>query len=278
MKRIISAILLAALLIGGAFGSMGLFETSNSPELSRVLDGADLLTDGEERSLEKKISRLGEEWGFDVLIITVNSDVGDVEPYAEDIYDTHGYGYGVGADGILLIVSMYERDWLISATGYGIEAFTDYGRDIIGEKVAEHLSAEDYSGAFNKFVKLTDKFLKKAAKGQPYDYDEELITAGDFFVRIFMGIVIGCIVGGIVVGVQSAGMKTAVAQRSAEGYMEQGSLVMGTGKDMFITSVITKTPKAQAQPKSGGGGGRSGGSTTHRASSGRSHASSRGKF
>lgn len=277
MKRLISLVLVFVFLLLPAFGVSALHDGALTPELDRVLDGADLLSDSEEKSLERKISRLGEEWGFDVLIITVNSDVGDIEPYSEDIYDIHGYGYGENADGILLIVSMNSREWLISACGYGEFAFTDYGRETIGEIISEKLSAEDYSGAFTKFVKLTDKFLKKAEKGQPYDYNEKFLRPVDFIARIFIGVVVGCIVGGIVVMVQKGSMKTVVAQRNASSYMVPGSLVMNTGKDLFITSIITKTPKAPP-PSQGGKGGRPGGSSSHMSSSGRSHSSSRGKF
>ena len=276
MKRFVCFVLLAVLLVGGAMGSMALHEGANSPELGRVLDGAELLTDREENSLEKRISKIGEKYAFDVLIITVNSDVGDVEPYSEDVYDTHGYGYGEDFDGILIIVSTFSRDVLVSTTGYGEIAFTDYGRDVIIRRITGMLSEGDYSGAFDKFVKLTDKFLEKAQKGQPYDYNEKYYTASSWFARIAIGVVIGCIVGAIVVGVQKAGMKTAVPRKNAAEYMVPGSLVMTTGKDLFIPSIVTKTPKAPP-PSQGGSGGR-GGSTSHSSSSGRSHSSSRGKF
>ena len=244
MKRILSLILVSVFLLMSAFGATALHEGSLTPELDRVLDGADLLSDKEEQSLEKKISRLGEKWGFDVLIITVNSNVGDIEPYSEDIYDTHGYGYGENFDGILLIVSMYSREWLISACGSGEFAFTDYGRETIGGIIADDLSAEDYNGAFTRFVKLTDKFLKKAEKGTPYDYNEKFLRPVDFFARIAIGLVVGCVVGGIVVMVQKGSMKTVVPKKNASNYMVPGSLVMNTGKDLFITSIVTKTPKA----------------------------------
>ena len=70
-------------------------------------------------------------------------------------------------------------------------------------------------------------------------------------------------------------MKTAVRQKTASAYMVPGSMVMGTGRDVFITSVVTKTPKAQQSSQSGRGGS-SGGS--HVSSAGRSHSSSTRKF
>ena len=269
--------LVSVFLLSAAFGASALHEGALDPELDRVLDGADLLSDSEETALEKKISRLGEKWGFDVLIITVNSDVGDIEPYSEDIYDVHGYGYGEDADGILLIVSMYSREWLISACGVGEYAFTDYGREVIGDIIAEDISEGDYDGAFSGFVKLVDKFLKKADKGQPYDYNEKYITFGDVVFTVVVGMVIGCVVSGIILLIRMNAMRTAVPRKNASNYMVPGSLVMNTGKDIFITSIVTKTPKAPP-PSQGAKGGHSGGSSSHMSSSGRSHSSSRGEF
>ena len=99
----------------------------------------------------------------------------------------------------------------------------------------------------------------------------------DFFARIAIGLVVGCVVGGIVVMVQKGSMKTVVPKKNASNYMVPGSLVMNTGKDLFITSIVTKTPKAPP-PSQGSKGGRSGGSSGHISSAGRSHSSSRGRF
>ena len=36
------------------------------------------------------------------------------EAYADDYYDYNGYGYGENDDGLLLLVSMGEREWAIT--------------------------------------------------------------------------------------------------------------------------------------------------------------------
>ena len=74
--------------------------------------------------------------------------------YADDTYDYNGYGYGNNRDGLLLLISMEDRDWYISTTGYGITAFTDAGIQYIGNKIKEHLSDGDYDAAFNSFATI----------------------------------------------------------------------------------------------------------------------------
>ena len=72
--------------------------------------------------------------------------------YADDFYDYNGYGYGDSRDGILLLISMEERDWRISTCGYGITVFTDAGQEYISDKFLPYLSDGDYSEAFTKYA------------------------------------------------------------------------------------------------------------------------------
>ena len=98
-------------------------------EKTRVVDMADLLSDSEESSLLFKLDEISERQQFDVVVVTVGSLDGKTPTaYADDFYDYNGYGFGAEYDGVLLLVSMEERDWRISTCGYGITALTDAGQ------------------------------------------------------------------------------------------------------------------------------------------------------
>ena len=78
-------------------------------------------------------------------------------------------GQGEKKSGIMLMVSMKERQWNMCTTGDAIDAFTDAGLDYIGETFITYLSDEKYNKAFTTFARLSDKFLNQAEKGKPYD-------------------------------------------------------------------------------------------------------------
>ena len=82
---------------------------------------------------------------FDVAVVTADTLDGKTPmAYADDFYDYNGYGFGESKDGVLLLVSMEDRDWWITTTGYGITAITDAGREYMSERFLPAMSEDVY--------------------------------------------------------------------------------------------------------------------------------------
>ena len=244
----------------------------NDADLPRVVDEADLLSDSEEKELAGKIEDLTDKYDFDIVIVTADTINGETPmAYADDYYDYNGYGAGADNDGILLLLSMEDRDWWISTTGYGIDAFTDYGIDVIGDEIVPDLSNGDYYSAFTEFIDLTDDFLAEAEKGTPYDIDHKYKTFSDYIIAVGIGLFIGLIIAVISVLVMKSKMKTVAMQNNANNYVVNNSLRLDRSNDIFIYRNVTKTRRPE--PSSSGGG-----SSIHTGSSGTSHGGGGGKF
>ena len=143
--------------------------------MPRVMDQADLLTDSEETELLQKLDSISAEQGMDVVVVTTDSLDGKTPTaYADDFYDDNGYS----EDGVLLLVSMEDRDWWISTSGYGITAFTDAGLEYVGERILPSLSDGKYAQAFGIYADTCDEFITQSKTGVPYD-SHNLSTAGD---------------------------------------------------------------------------------------------------
>ena len=83
-----------------------------------LVDDAGLLTEEESSALLNKLEDISQKYENEVGIVTVNSLGGKTaEAYADDYYDYNGYGYGENDDGLLLLISMGEREWAISTYG-----------------------------------------------------------------------------------------------------------------------------------------------------------------
>lgn len=238
---------------------------------SRLIDDADLLTSREEASLQSKLDNISEKHQMDVVVVTVNSLEGkSPRDYADDFYDYNGYGYGEEKDGVLLLVSMENRDWYITTTGYGITAITDAGLDYISDEFLTDLSDGNYADAFETYAELCDDFIEQARTGEPYDVGN--LPKGSFNIvkMLIISLVIGLVVAFVVTGVMRGQLKTVRRQAGAESYMKNGSLKVTENRDFFLYRHVDR----KAKPKNNG----SGGSSTHRSSSGRSHGGGGGRF
>ena len=275
MKKVLSLIIVLAL-------AVTLFVTAfaEGEHPSRLVDDAGLLTESEFSLLEEKFNSLSEELNFDIVVVTVDGlDGKSPMDFADDYYDYNGYGYGANHDGCLFLISMEERDWYISTTGYGITAITDYGIDYIESAVVPYLSSGDYYGAFNEFAETVVDFVVEARNGSAYDIDNTIDgynpnerSTGDKIKTVLICIAAGLIISLIVTfGIKRSYTKAVHFNRDARNYLVPGSLNMTGSYDNFLYSNVTKV-RIQSESSSGGG------SSTHVSSSGTSHGGGGGKF
>ena len=276
MKHKLICLILCLLLLPSLFLSVG-------AEQQYVIDNAGLMSSSEEAALEEKAQALREEYGMDVVILTVDSLDGQrPQDYADDYYDYNGYA----DDGVLFLLSMEERDWYISTKGCAIYALTDYGIQQVGESALPYLGDGDYYGGFNAFLDALPTYFSAYSDGAPIDGHAD--TSGDYYhgdqedvvhysrfqrVNILISIAIGAVIGGITVLIMRAAMNTKRPQRSAGSYLNDSSYHLRTNQDMFLYSNVTKTRIQQESSSSSGGG-----SSVHTSSSGSTHGGGGGKF
>ncbi|MBQ8538170.1 MAG: TPM domain-containing protein [Ruminococcus sp.] len=244
------------------------------PSVPRMVDDAALLTEEEVSELNTKLDEISERQQLDVAIVTVNSlDGATPQSYADDYFDYNGFGYGDSRDGVLFLLSMEERDWSVSTSGYGITAFTDAGILYITEQMLPYLSDALYYDAFVMFADYCDDFITQANEGEPYDVGNEPKEPFAFLAALFIGIVIGAIVSGIVCLIFALQLKSVHTQSAASDYVKKGSMHVTDSREFFLYSKTDREKKPEPSSSSGGGG-----STTHTSSSGRTHGGASGKF
>jgi len=226
----------------------------------RLVDDADLLKDNEKEEIEERLDEISEKYEIDVVIVTVDStDRKSPMDFADDYFDYNGYGYGSDRDGILLLISMEERDWWISTSGKAIDIFSDSFIESMGDSIVDYLADEYYSDAFNTFIDDCDYYINGELNGYPFNY---------VFTIIF-SLIAGLIVALIATGIMKGKLKSVRFQNAAGNYIKKGSMVVSVSRDLYLY----KTVRRVARPKSNSSSG-----STHRSSSGRSHGGGGGKF
>lgn len=231
----------------------------------RLVDKADCLTDSEEKNVLSLLDEISTRQKMDLVIVTVPSLGGKTsEAYADDFYDYNGYS----KDGILLLVAVESRDWAISTSGYGIKALTDYGLKHISKLMVPHLSKGDYEKAFTTFANTSDKFIRMAKDGKPYDVPRKKMDLGGLVCILMCGLF-----GAWRVTARMKEKLCSVQSQSAADYVLQGSMnVTHRGKEIFLRKDVTHVSKSEKKSEN------SGGSTTHTSSSGQTHGGSSGTF
>lgn len=241
----------------------------------RLMDEAGLLSSDEAAEIKAKLDEISERQKFDVVIATVNSLSGKTpREYADDLYDYSGFGFGENKDGVLFLISMEDRDWYITTTGYGIAAITDAGREYIADKFTGYLSDGDYAEAFRIYANEVDRFVTNAVEtGKPYDVGN-LPHDPLSLIWIPISLVVGLIIAAGVVGGMKSKLRSVSFASAADSYVKPGSMNVRESRDMFLYSTVSRT----AKPKDSDSSGSSGGSSTHTSSSGTTHGGGGGKF
>lgn len=213
-------------------------------QLDHVSDAADLLTVSEEASLEAQAQAIEDEHGFGVYMVTVydfhnysNSSVFDA---ACNIYEEYTLGVGPGDDGLLLLLSMSERDYsLITYGDFGNYAFDDYARESLTEYFLDDFGNDSWYTGFADYLEVADLYIESAEAGAPYTYDNIIMTEDERYTAIAVGfgIILGLplIIAIIVIAVLSAKMRSVAAATEAREYAI-GGLELLKHSDNYVTT------------------------------------------
>ncbi|MDR3344886.1 MAG: TPM domain-containing protein, partial [Oscillospiraceae bacterium] len=262
-----------------------------------LVDDAGLLRDSQVRALREGLADISQRQSADVAVVTVESLGGKTaEAYADDYFDYNGYGQGADRDGIMLLISMGEREWHITTTGFAISAFTDSDLDYMEGEFIGYLSDGDYSRAFITFADLCNEGLTQYhARGEDWEYspEEPVYPNGSYSAPAYpwdstlyhstptpvIPIALGLILALIVVLMMRSRHKNVRHNPTAMACVVPGSVNIRSGGELFLGRHVSRHARPQDNDYSSGGGGHSfggGGSSTHSSSSGSSHGGSGG--
>ena len=246
------------------------------PSGNYIFDAANLLTESERAKLEDLSAQITAEYPINVYVLTVDDyrDIhsGGVFEAAEQFYLSRGLGYGPNQDGMLLLLSMEDRDYSLIVYGdYATTNLTDYGRRQISEEFLDDFRKNDWAGGFTDYLTVTKAYLKEAKENRPVDnYPEEppdpkkvrSLGAVISLIMSFPASLLAC------TGMK-AKMRSVSAAHTANQYLNPGSVNFSDRSEVFTHTSQVRTPIPREEHReSGGGGSDFGGGGTHINSSG----------
>jgi len=252
MKKILTSLLLIIFL------TTVLSAVAFAANIDFVTDFTGSLTENQKGRLNERAERISAQYRCDVAIIIVNNMEGysNAELYAEDFFTWNSFGYGSDSSGVMLLLSLEERnggrDFALIAKGFGNTAFTDYGKEVIERQILPHLRGNRFNEAFTIFLDKAEEFLSMARDGTPFDRHTDPNAEGtSILIKLAVVIFIPLIVAFLICSVWKSQMKTARVAATACNYIPPGGFQLTGSADTFLYRTVTRT-KIQQKSSSGG--------------------------
>jgi len=241
---------------------IGIMSFSSFASDMYVYDEAGLLAAEDLVALDAEAAEVSDKYGYGIYAVIVN----DYQKYStSDIYITateiyHGLGLGKGDDreGILLMLSMNERDYATFFYGENVKyAFDEYGQIQLEDQFLDDFADERWYDGFHDYVTVCDEYLGLAAEGNPVRKN----PASTFGVAIAAAVFLAYIFTDSL----KKSMKSVHKGGSVSSYVTSKGLHLTERGDYFLYNTQTRreiersSSKSESSSRSGGGGsGRSG--------------------
>lgn len=233
-------------------------ETADAPEadsvrMEYIFDLSDLLSYKEWQELEARAKTFTERHHCGIYLVLVDdyTEYGDEGVYltTAQLYYHSGLGYGEGRDGIIVLLSMAERDYAMFVCGtYAEYAFNEYGQEELEGYFLGDFGRDDWADGISHYLDACHEFLTKAEAGEP--------VRESIWPTAVLMLGLSCVVAGVVCFLFLRRMKTVRPKSKADVYITAGGLHLTAQRDQYERTVTTRT-KIQKESSSGSGSTRS---------------------
>jgi len=234
-----------------------LSSTAFAADIDLVEDLANILTTEQRAMLLERAETISAKYRCNVAIFIMDEmDAGEnARMWAEFIYNHYNLGYGSENSGLLLFMSMADRDFALVANGFGHVAFTDHGKDVILDRhVLPLLRRDNYYEAFNVYLDKAEEFLSLARDGTPFDVNTDPDAPGmSPLLKVAIVILLPMFIAWLICSAWKSQMKTAKIAKTACNYIPPGGFNLTGQVDSFLYQTVTRT-KIQTSSSSSSGG------------------------
>ncbi len=246
-------------------------------DFGRVYDEAGLLTEEERSSLESMAETISSAYGVGVYAAAVNDfrDYGDgtVFEVTYQLYHQRGLGEGADRNGIIVLLSMDDRDYAMFVYGPKAESvFNSYWQEQLEKEFLSDFGRDDWYGGFYNYISACDRYLERDANGGSGGGDDGPVGPsggiGFFFLvhrtQIIIWVIASCVIALLVCLLMRRKMKSVRRKVEANAYVTPDGLTLTDQYDRYTHTTetrrkIEKESNSGSSSESGGGGsGRSG--------------------
>ena len=211
--------------------------------------------------IDRKAASFSQKYGIDMHIIMVSNfwdyaASSDIEIFSEEISDGYRLGSKNDENALLLVMSMYDRDYDIYSSGFKTnEIFNSYSRSFLEDAMLPHFKQNDWAAGMLAYLDECEFLLTSAENGEIYTSAPRNVT-GEIIVSLVIGLLIGLIVRACI---KAAYTNQVKEQKAAAQYIVGDTFKLNVKTDTYTHSTSSRTysPRSTSNSHSGGGGSRS---------------------
>ena len=267
MKRKVLSLILVLMLVfafaAPASATTGFTAVPGETPLQCVEDYAGILTEEELAELDAMAISASAQYGCGIYVVVLEdyTDFSDVSVYdaATNLYSDYSYGLGEGDDGIMLLLSMADRDYSLITYGDSANyAFCDYAKNKLSDAFLDNFAEDDWYGGIYDYITVSDEYITMAIAGTPMN-EENDPDGGSLLVKVGFIVLLPLLIARIVCMVFRGQMKPVKKQTAAKEYLTCNvEYTNRSGHFSHTTEIRTPLPKADDFQSGGGFSGKSG--------------------
>ena len=214
-----------------------------------IFDRSNLLTDDQWQTLEAKAADISDRHECNTYFALVDDFTvyGDaVEKATYQLYHNENLGKGSGRDGIIVLLSMKERDYAMFVYGKQAEyAFNQYGQEKLEETFLGDFGDNNWYIGISHYLDSCDEFMTKAESGKP--------VQRSYWIWYLVVVLGSCLIAGVVCLILRDKMITVQKKVEANEYVAAGGLTLTQQYDRYTHTTETRTKVKSESSDSGSG-------------------------
>ena len=227
-----------------------------TPVLGYVTDQPGLLTMEQWTELTQRSRNIEKAYGCAVYLVILEdyTSFGSTpRDAAKYIYKTYDLGCGEDKNGIMLMLSMADRDfWLLAYGDAANRALTDHGRKKMEETFLPYFGKDDWYGGADSYYTVAEQYLKLAAEDTPFDKNTDPDEKNNPLFSYGIGLLVGVAAALTVCFVFKSQMNTAVHQTTAGQYVPEDGITIRNRTDRYTHSTVQRVKIEKHDSSSGG--------------------------
>lgn len=233
-------------------------------DMNYIFDLSDQLSYEEWTELEARAADISQRHGCGVYAAFVDdfTEYGggnDVYKTTYQLYHASELGMGADRDGIIILLSMDDRDYAMFVYGDHAEyAFDRYGQKELEDAFLGYFGDNDWYGGVSHYLDTCDEYLTRAEEGKP--------VRKNTLPMYLIVVVASCAIAGGICLMLKWQMKTVHKKAEANEYVAAGGLNLTKQYDRYTHTTETRrkihddsdSDSGTSSCSGGGGSGRSG--------------------